>query len=82
MLDSTVFAVTRFAPSEVDEIEIFPDASDGEEFGKIIKYNQEIAVSTKKGLIVLKKIQLEGKKEMPIEEFLRGYPETIGKILK
>lgn len=64
------------------EIEIVPSAETGEKLGKIVKYNQETAVQTKKGLIVLKKIQLEGKKGIDINEFLRGFPDFIGEILK
>jgi len=64
------------------EIESVPDVEAGEKPGKIVKYNQETAVQTKSGLIVLKKIQLEGKKEMDVDNFERGYPEFIGETLK
>lgn len=64
------------------EIEIVSEVETGEKPGKIIKYNQETAVQAKKGLVVLKKIQLEGKKEMKIDDFVRGFPEFIGEILK
>ena len=67
---------------KLSEIEIVPGNETGAEPGKIIKYNQEAAVQAKKGLIVLKKIQLEGKKEMDIEEFLRGNPEFIDSQLE
>jgi methionyl-tRNA formyltransferase len=63
------------------KIEILSDAEAGEKPGKIVKYNQEIAVQAKKGLIVLKKIQLEGKKEMDVDEFVRGSKDFIGSIL-
>ena len=63
------------------EIKIISDNKAGEKTGKIIKYNQEIAVQTKNGMIVLKKIQLEGKKEMGADEFARGYPKFIGSQL-
>jgi len=48
------------------------ETSAGEKVGKVIRYNKEIAVQTGVGLVILKKIQPEGKKEMNIEEFLRG----------
>jgi len=64
------------------EIDIAPNVETGGKQGKIIKYNQETAVQAKKGLILLKKIQLEGKKEMDVDEFVRGFPEFIGEILK
>lgn len=64
------------------EIELALDKETGEKTGKVLKYNQNIAVQTEKGLIFLKKIQLEGKKAMAIEEFLRGNPDFIGNILE
>jgi methionyl-tRNA formyltransferase len=63
-------------------IEIVADMETGEKPGKIVKYNQEIAVQTKKGLIVLKKIQLEGKKEMDVNDFVMGFPEFVGESLR
>jgi methionyl-tRNA formyltransferase len=67
---------------KLSQIEVVPDMETGEKPGKIVKYNQETAVQVKKGLIVLKKIQLEGKKEMDVNEFLRGFPRFIGETLK
>ena len=64
------------------EIETVPDMNTGEKHGKIIQYNQKVAVQAKNGLVILKKIQLEGKKEMDIDIFARGYPEFIGSILE
>jgi len=63
-------------------IEIVADMETGEKPGKIVKYNRGIAVQTKKGLIALKKIQLEGKKEMDVNDFVRGFPEFVGEILR
>jgi len=34
------------------------------------------------GFLIVEKLQLEGKKEMASEEFLRGHPDFIGTILK
>jgi methionyl-tRNA formyltransferase len=42
--------------------------------------SQGLAVAAADGYVVLKEVQLAGKKRMPINEFLRGYhmqPETI-----
>lgn len=64
------------------EIEIVTEKNTGEKQGKIIEYNQKVAVQAKNGLVILKKIQLEGKKEMDIDIFVRGYPEFIGSILE
>lgn len=40
--------------------------------GKIIEYKKSVAVQTGKGLVVPEKVQLEGKKEIDIRDFLRG----------
>lgn len=51
--------------------------------GEVFKYSEEkIAVQTNNGVIVINKIQLAGKKESLIEDFLNGYPNFIGSILK
>ncbi|MFH0929986.1 MAG: methionyl-tRNA formyltransferase [Candidatus Moraniibacteriota bacterium] len=64
------------------EIEIIPNIKTGEKTGKIIEYDQKVAVQTEIGLIILKKVQLEGKKEIDIDEFLRGNVGFIGSILE
>jgi methionyl-tRNA formyltransferase len=66
---------------KLSEIAIASDAKTGGMPGKIIKYNQNVALETKKGMVVLKKVQIEGKKEMEIDEFVRGYPQFVGSKL-
>ncbi len=51
--------------------------------GKIfINAAKKISISCGNGYLILKKIQLEGKKEMSVEEFIKGCLEFIGSILK
>jgi methionyl-tRNA formyltransferase len=64
------------------EIEIIPDVGAGEKNGKIIEYGQEVAVQAKNGLVILKKIQLEGKKEMDVDDFSKGFANFVGSILE
>lgn len=40
-----------------------------------------VGIGTKKGILIPKKIQLEGKKPLPIEEFLRGNKDLLTKLL-
>jgi len=40
-----------------------------------------LAVTTSDGLLVIKQLQLEGKKAMSAEEFLRGHPHIVGETL-
>lgn len=44
--------------------------------------NKELAVQTRDGILILKTIQLEGKKPVSAKEFLNGHKEIIGLILK
>ncbi|PIU79037.1 MAG: methionyl-tRNA formyltransferase [Candidatus Moranbacteria bacterium CG_4_10_14_3_um_filter_44_15] len=53
-------------------------ASAGKKPGEVVKYGQDVGVQTGKGLILLKKIQLEGKKPMSINDFIRGNQNFIG----
>ncbi|MDD3486793.1 MAG: methionyl-tRNA formyltransferase [Candidatus Moranbacteria bacterium] len=63
------------------EINIIPGTNAAQTVGEVIKYREKIAVQAENGLIILKKIQLEGKKEMMADDFLKGRPDFIGKIL-
>jgi len=64
------------------EIEVKENEEAGEIFGKVIKWKNQIAVQTKKGLIVLKKVQLEGKRIVSAEDFSKGHADFLGKILE
>jgi methionyl-tRNA formyltransferase len=43
--------------------------------------HKALAVATGAGVLVVKQVQLEGKKAMSVEEFLRGYPQIVGDVL-
>jgi len=64
------------------EIEVKENEEAGEILGKVIKWKNQIAVQTKKGLIVLKKVQLEGKRIVSAEDFSKGHTDFLGKILE
>lgn len=42
---------------------------------------QVLSVATADGLLVVEHLQLEGKKAMSADEFLRGYPQIVGDVL-
>ncbi len=50
--------------------------------GHVIKLQNEIGVATENGTLILREIQLAGKRVMKIEEFVRGKKEFVGSILK
>lgn len=47
----------------------------------VFKHSSGIAVSCKKGALLVKKLQLEGKSPLSAEEFLSGYPDFVGSSL-
>ncbi|MBI2845191.1 MAG: methionyl-tRNA formyltransferase [Chloroflexi bacterium] len=49
--------------------------------GQVVAEEQEIGIITGEGLLLLEKVQLGGKREMEIKEFLRGYPSFLGSRL-
>jgi len=50
--------------------------------GKVfLDENKNLCAQTKNGILILKKIQLEGKKPMSVPDFRNGHPEIIGSIL-
>jgi len=52
------------------------------EVGKIFKENELIKVKTKKGNVILGEVQLEGKNKMKAVDFVRGYANFVGSVLK
>ncbi|GAC1394376.1 MAG: methionyl-tRNA formyltransferase [Ktedonobacteraceae bacterium] len=44
--------------------------------------HQVLAVVTGSGFLIVKQVQLEGKKAMSVEEFLRGYSHIAGEVLE
>lgn len=50
--------------------------------GKIFSIDNQIAIQTLKGAIILEEVQLEGKKPVNIKDFINGYPKFIGSVLQ
>lgn len=46
------------------------------------KKNKELCVQTRDGIIIINKLQMEGKNEVESGDFINGYPNFIGSILK
>ncbi|SRR6266571_1794231 len=44
--------------------------------------HQALAIVTGAGFLVVERLQLEGRKAMSTEEFLRGYPQIVGEVLE
>src|SRR3989339_198489 len=56
--------------------------SAGNQPGSIFKYNEKLAVQCGENALVIETLQLEGKKLMSAEEFLRGYGNIVGATLR
>ncbi|MBI4306259.1 MAG: methionyl-tRNA formyltransferase, partial [Chloroflexi bacterium] len=46
--------------------------------GAVISANHAAAIVTGRGLLMPKRLQLEGRRSATVEEFVRGYPRFIG----
>lgn len=56
--------------------------SEKHHIGEVFKIEEDIAVQTGNGAIILKELQPEGKNNMKITDFINGNPDFIGTILK
>lgn len=54
------------------------DQTMASEPGQVIAWGKEIGVATGNGLLVLREVQLAGKRAMKIEEFVRGQKSFVG----
>jgi len=50
--------------------------------GQTFLHNGKLAVQCGQNALIIKKLQMEGKKEITAEEFLRGYKNVVGQILE
>lgn len=74
--------IKRLKLNSIDFQDNNPDSQEKKRLGEVFRIADKIAVQTGKGLIFLKEVQLEGKKNISIEEFINGYPDFIGSLLK
>ena len=47
----------------------------------LVAPQNELCIQTGKDFLIIERLQIEGKKEMASEEFLRGHPDFIGTVL-
>ena len=52
------------------------------EVGKVFEENNVIKVKTGEGNIILEEVQLEGKNKMKATDFVRGYTNFVGSVVK
>ena len=66
---------------KIIEVEHKPVKINKYKIGELFLYNQKLAVQCGQNALVIKKVQLEGKKEMTAEEFIHGHKNLINTIL-
>ncbi len=52
------------------------------QIGEVFQDGEKVAVQTGEGVIILEEVQLEGKNKINVTDFVNGYPEFIGSLLK
>ena len=63
------------------DADVLTEDADGE-YGEIVEVTKNsIIVKTGEGCLAIKELQLEGKKRMPVDAFIRGYEVKVGTIL-
>jgi methionyl-tRNA formyltransferase len=67
---------------KIIEAEPLSNWSGDEEPGTVVKLDEGVAVVTGEGALLLKKVQLAGKKAMGVEDFVRGRRGFVGAKLK
>ncbi len=61
--------------------EPLPSRSGKEEPGQVIALNEGLAVATGEGALLLREVQLAGKRAMTAEDFARGQRDFVGSVL-
>jgi methionyl-tRNA formyltransferase len=67
---------------KIIEVEPLLSWSGDEEPGTVVELDEGVAVVTGEGALLLKKVQLAGKKAMGVEDFVRGRRGFVGAKLK
>ncbi len=61
---------------------VIPFTAKNSQPGTILDAKKEgLQVATSSGILLVKELQLEGKKRLPVAEFIKGHPNLIGKRL-
>jgi methionyl-tRNA formyltransferase len=49
--------------------------------GTVVRQGNDIMVTARRGALLLKQIQMEGKNPQPVNEFIKGHPDFVGSVL-
>ena len=76
-----VFTLWQEKRLKLNKIKLSSEKFESHKIGEIFQINDIIYVQAKSGAITLEEIQLEGKPNSKIKDFLNGHPEFIGDTL-
>ena len=74
--------VESYLMLKILETEYKPISINKYKIGELFLYANKLAVQCGKGALIIKKLQLAGKKQTTAEEFLRGHNDFIGIVLR
>jgi len=77
-----IFTFWKEKRLRLTEIELSKKDYSDKKIGEIFQKIDNVYIQTGKGALKLKRIQLEGKKELTIDEFKNGYPNFLKNVLK
>lgn len=79
----SAYCTFRGKTLKIWQAEVLEDSGNDELPGKILTVTKDsIQVRTGSGILSIKEIQLEGKKRMPVKDFLLGYPVKAGEFFE
>lgn len=70
----------RLKLKKIDILKTIPEIP--RHLGEVFEIGDKVGVMASSGVIILEEIQIEGKKSLSVREFLNGYPDFVGSILK
>ncbi len=68
--------------TKLNKIKLAENISKEHHLGEVFRHDKDIAIQADPGAIIIEEIQMEGKPSVKIQDFLNGYPNFIGSILK
>jgi methionyl-tRNA formyltransferase len=70
----------RIKLNKIDRLKNNPEVK--HHIGEVFQIGDKFGVQTVSGIVTLEEVQLEGKDNLLIDDFINGYPNFIGSILK
>lgn len=76
-----IFTIWNGKRIKLNKIKLAENRQENQPTGKVFELDNKIAVQAKEGLIILEELQMEGRPNVKIADFVNGYKNFIGSIL-